>query len=121
MFSYDHWRHLSKTRETEVDALALCERVTLVRADPRLPVPLADHHHHHHYNDDHDDDYHPHDNAADHDSEGDLDEDGVDQNNNEATYSKIEFERKININHLPAKSTKFSLARRMCFLPRGSV
>ena len=37
MFSYDHWRHLSKTRETEVDALALCERVTLVRADPVFP------------------------------------------------------------------------------------
>ena len=69
MFFYDYWRHLSKTRETEVDALALCERVTLVRADPRLPVPLADHHHYH--NDDHDDHDHPHDNAADHDSEGD--------------------------------------------------
>ena len=95
MFSYDHWRHLSKTRETEVDALALCERVTLVRADPRLPVPLADHDHHHHHNDDHDDDYHPHDNAADHDSEGDLDEDGVDESNNEATPSKIELEWKI--------------------------
>ena len=92
VFFYDYWRHLSKTRETEVDALALRERVTLVRADPRLPVPLADHHHHH--NDDHDDDYYPHDNAADHDSEGDLDEDGVDQTNNEATPSKIELERK---------------------------
>ena len=73
--------------------------MTLVRADPRLPVPLADHHdHHHHHNDDHDDhdDHdHPHDNAADHDSEGDLDEDGVDQTNNEATHSKIELERKI--------------------------
>ena len=107
-FFYDYWRHLSKTRETEVDALALRERVTLVRADPRLPVPLADHHHHHnddrdddyhhhhhhHHNDDHDDDFHPHDNAVDHDSEGDLDEDGVDQTNNEGTPSKIELERK---------------------------
>ena len=108
VFFYDYWRHLSKTRETEVDALALRERVTLVRADPRLPVPLADHHHHHnddrdddyhhhhhHHNDDRDDDFHPHDNAADHDSEGDLDEDGVDQTNNEGTPSKIELERKI--------------------------
>ena len=93
VFFYDYWRHLSKTRETEVDALALSERVTLVRADPRLPVPLADHHHHH--NDDRDDDFHPHDNAVDHNSEGDLDEDGVDQTNNEATPSKIELERKI--------------------------
>ena len=58
VFFYDYWRHLSKTRETEVDALALRERVTLVRADTRLPVPLADHQHHH--NDDHYDDYHHH-------------------------------------------------------------
>ena len=35
-----------------------------------------------------------HDNAADHDGEGDLDEDGVDQTNNEVTPSKIELERK---------------------------
>ena len=34
--------HLAKTGEAEVDALALREGVTLIRADSSLPVPLAD-------------------------------------------------------------------------------
>ena len=88
--------NLPKTGQGQIDALALCKSIPRVGADPRLPMPLADHHDHdHHHNDDHDDDYHPHDNVADHDSEDDLDEDGVDQSNNEATHSKIELERKI--------------------------
>ena len=34
--------HLAKTGEAEVDALAFRERVTFVRADPSLPMSLAD-------------------------------------------------------------------------------